>query len=166
MCAAVDHVEHGYRQHVGVGTTDGAVERQLEIAGRRPGHRQRGRHDGVGPEPSLVRRPVQVDHGQVDAALVEGVEADQDLADLAVDVLDRPSTPRPPKRSPPSRRSTASSDAGGRPGGDDGPAASARVELDLHLDRRVAPRVEHLPADDVLDGAHESAPRAPSLARR
>ena len=74
--AAVDDVHHRHRQHVGVGAADVAVERQLELVGGGLGHGQRHAEDGVGAEPALVVGvPSRSIRAQVEAALVEGVEA-------------------------------------------------------------------------------------------
>ena len=86
--AAVEHVHHRHRQHVGVGAADVAVQRQLELVGRGLGHGERHAEDGVGAEAGLVVGAVEVDQRPVDAALVERVEADDGVGDLAVDVGD------------------------------------------------------------------------------
>ena len=101
--AAVEHVHHRHRQHVRVRAADVAVQRQAQLVGRGLGHRQRHAEDGVGPEAGLVVGAVEVEHLLVDLALVERVEAEQRLAQLAVDVLDRRPR-RPCRRSEPRRR--------------------------------------------------------------
>ena len=101
--AAVEHVQHRHGQHVGVGAADVAVQRQAQLVGRRLGHGQRHAEDGVGAEAGLVVGAVEVEHLAVDLALVEGVEAEQRLADLAVDVVDGAAR-RPCRRSGRRRR--------------------------------------------------------------
>ena len=59
--AAVQDVHHRHRQHVGVGPADVAVERQLQLGRRGPGHGQRHAEDGVGAEAGLVVGAVEVD---------------------------------------------------------------------------------------------------------
>ena len=54
---AVQHVQHRHGQHVGVGPADGAVERDLQLRGRRLGRGQRHPEDGVGPERALLSVP-------------------------------------------------------------------------------------------------------------
>ena len=95
---AVQHVHHRHGQHVGVGAADGAVQRDLQLGGRRLGRRQRHAEDGVGPEAGLVVGAVEVDHRLVDGPLVEGVEAPTPR---------RPARPSPtrPRRPRPCRRS-------------------------------------------------------------
>ena len=110
--------------------------------------------DGVGAEPGLVVGAVEVDQDAVDVALVERVEPDERVVDLAVDVADRvehalaaeavAAVAQLDRLELPRRRA----------GRDDGAAARPAVEDDLDLDRRVAARVEDLAADDVFDGAH------------
>ena len=100
---AVEHVHHRHRQHVGVGAADVAVERDLELGGRRLGRGQRHAEDGVGPDAGLVVGAVEVDHRLVDRPLVEGVEAPHRLGQLAADRR-RPRRPRPCRRSGRRRR--------------------------------------------------------------
>ena len=63
---------------------------QRDAALRRVRLRVRERHgqDRVRAEPGLVRRAVELDEPAVELALPRGVEADDGLADLAVDVRD------------------------------------------------------------------------------
>ena len=73
--AAVEHVEHRHRQHVGAGAADVAPQRQVELVGGGPGDGQRHAEDGVGAEPRLGVGAVEVEQGGVDGALVERLEA-------------------------------------------------------------------------------------------
>ena len=98
---AVDHVHHGHRQDVGVRPRRRSGTGAARVVRRGPGHGQRHAQHGVGPQPPLGRSPVEVDQGQVDPPLVEGVEARQDLGDLAVDVLDGPEDTLAPVALPP-----------------------------------------------------------------
>ena len=86
--AAVDHVHHGHRQHVGPGPADVAVQGQADLVGRGVGHGQRDAEDGVGPEAALVVGPVEVDQRRIEAPLVEGFEPLDGIGDLPVDVGD------------------------------------------------------------------------------
>ena len=89
MRAAVDDVHHRHGQQVRVGAAEIAIERQPARLRRRLGHRQRHAEDGVGAEPALVGRAVELDQRVVDAALVLGVHAGERIEDLAVDGVDR-----------------------------------------------------------------------------
>ena len=53
--AAVEHVHHRNRQHVGADPADVAVQGQADLVGRGVGHRERDAEDGVGAEAGLVR---------------------------------------------------------------------------------------------------------------
>ena len=78
--ATVEDVHHRHRQHVRVGAADVAEQRQ---PGRLRGGLGRGQghaEDRVRADLGLVRRAVDVEHRQVDGALVVGVEADECLA--------------------------------------------------------------------------------------
>ena len=109
MRAAIDDVHHRHRQDMGVGAADIAVERQAGRLGRRLGDGQRDAEDGVGAEPLLVGRAVELDHRLVDVDLVLGFHAADRLEDLAVDGLDRLlDALAEDSAAPPSRSSTAS----------------------------------------------------------
>ena len=66
-----------------------AVQRQALLGGGGARGGQRDAEDRVGAEARLVRRAVELDQRAVEARLVERVEADERLGDLAVDVADR-----------------------------------------------------------------------------
>ena len=154
--AAVEDVHHGDGQHVGVGPAHVAVQGQLELVGRGPGHRQRHAEDGVGPQAGLVVGVVEVAQDAVDVALVEGVEADQGVVDLVLDVADRVEHALAAVAVAAVAQLDRLELAGRGPGRDDGAALGPAVEEDLDLDGGVAPRVEDLTSDDVFDGAHDA----------
>ena len=65
----------GTGQHVGVGAADVAPQRQPGLLGGGVGDGEADAEHGVGAEVGLVGRAVEVDQQQVDAALVERLEA-------------------------------------------------------------------------------------------
>ena len=71
MHATVDDVHHRHGQHVGVDTADVAVQRQLQLIGRRLGDGEAGAEDGVGAEAGLVVGAVEVEQRLVDQPLIE-----------------------------------------------------------------------------------------------
>ena len=142
---------------------DGAVERDLQVVRHRLGAGQRDGQDGVGAEPALVRRPVQVDHGVVDRALVEGVQPADGVGDLAVDVGHGLQHALAREAVAAVAQLHRLADAGRRAGGGDGPAPGTGVEQHLGLDGRVAAGVEDLAPDHVLNGAHDISPSASPL---
>ena len=160
----VQHVHHRHRDQLRRTGVLGAccrielgevvVQRLARIGRRRPGGGQRDPEDRVGAEAALVRRPVELDHRPVERRLLGGSRTPDRLRDLPVHICDGLGD----SLSAPEVSSVAKLDglelAGGGSRGNDREAASARVEHDLDLDRRVAPRVEHLPAVDVLDRRH------------
>ena len=87
--AAVEHVHHRRRQHVGVGAADVAEQRQAPLVGRGVGDGEGHAEDGVGAEAGLVVGAVEIEQDLVDAALVGGLEAEEGVGDLAVDVCRR-----------------------------------------------------------------------------
>ena len=163
--AAVEHVEHGDGQHVGVDAAESAEQGEAEVVRGRLGRRQGDGEHGVRSEAALVRGPVEVDHGEVDQPLVQRVETGDRVGDLTVDVGDGAAhafagvtiaAVTELHRLADSRRGTRRRD---------GTAASAAVEQHLRLDGRVAAGVEDLTSDHVLDGAHDIAPWVPALVR-
>ena len=87
MGAAVDDVHHGRGQHLGVDAAQVLVQGQAQVfaggTGAGHGHAQHG----VGAQTALVVGAVQVDEGVVQLHLLQGVQAQQGVSDLAVDVL-------------------------------------------------------------------------------
>ena len=85
--AAVDDVHHGRGQHLGVDAAQVFVQGQAQVfaggTGAGHGHAQHG----VGAQTALVVGAVQVDEGIVQLYLLQGVQAQQGVGDLAVDVL-------------------------------------------------------------------------------
>jgi len=93
---------------------------------------------GVGPEPTLVVGAVGVEHRLVDTTLVGGLEAEQDVGELAVDVGDRGGHALAAEAVAAVAQLDGLELAGARPGGHDRPAARAGFQLDLHLDGGIA----------------------------
>ena len=111
--------------------------------------RERDTEDRVRAEPSLVRRPVELDEAPVERLLIHDVETADRVGDLAVDVRDRLRD----ALAAPRRAAVAQLDrfvhSGRRAGRDDRAAA-----VDLHFDSRVAARVEDLAGVDVANLGH------------
>jgi len=152
--AAVEHVHHGHREHVGVDAADVAEQRQAELAGRGLGHRERDAEDGVGPETRLGRRAVEVDQGVVDAALVAGVVAGERGGDLAAHVGHRGEHALAAVALAVVAQLRRLEGARGGARGDDGAAFRAAVEPAGHLDGGVAAGVEDFPGAERADGTH------------
>ena len=108
--AAVDHVHQRHRQRASLVAAEPAEERHAGVRGGRLRGGERAAEDRVRSEPALGRRAVELDQGSIERALVVGVEPDDRVRDLAVDVARPPaSTPLPRYAAgSPSRSSTAS----------------------------------------------------------
>ncbi len=76
-------IHHRHRSSEAWLPADIAIEWQASFVGRRFGDRQRHAEDGVGAQPALVGRTVELDHGAVDLDLLERVQAGQEVHDLA-----------------------------------------------------------------------------------
>ena len=129
MRAAVDDVHHRHRQRAGAVAAQVAGRAAARPTRPPPWPGQRDGQDGVGPQPRLVRRAVQLDHQPVDGRLVGRRSARRSASgDLAVDVRHGLAA-RPCRRSArasPSRSSRASCEPGGGAGRHDGRAAARR----------------------------------------
>jgi hypothetical protein len=86
----------------------------------------------------LVRRAVEGDQGLIDDALVGGVEAEQFLGDLVVDVVDGLAHRLAAVLVAPVAQLDRLELAGRGARGHRGPAGGTGLELDLDLDRGVA----------------------------
>ena len=152
--AAVHDVEERHGQHARVGAADPAVERHACLGGGRLRDGERRSEDRVRAEPRLRRRAVERDERAVDAALVGGVEPEERVGDLAVDVADRAGDPLPQ----PGVAAVAELDglvlAGRGAGWHRREPERSRIEPDLDLDGRIPARVEDLAAVDVDDRCH------------
>ena len=118
------------------------------------GDREARTEHGVGAEAALVVGAVEVEQLAVDLALVERLQADEDVGDLRVDVVDSGEhalAPVPIAAISQLDRLEASRARARR---HDGPALGARLEVDLDLDGGVATGVEDLAACDVFDAGH------------
>ena len=157
---------------IGTGSTwalraaDPAVQRQLGVGGGRLRDRERDAEDGVCAEARLGRRPVELDHRDVDLALLARVHPADAVGDLAVDVRDGAGD----ALAEPRVAAVAQLDrlvlAGRRAGRHGGRPERTRLEADLDLDGRVAARVEHLAGVDVDDRAHADSLAGCSAGRR
>ena len=87
VCTAIDDVHHGHGQHMGIGTTDVAVQGHTEVVGSSVSHGERNAQDGVSAEFALSGGAVEFDHRHVDGALVKGIHTLNLGSDYLVDVL-------------------------------------------------------------------------------
>ena len=155
--AAVDDVHERHRQRPRAVAAEPAVQRSARVCGGRLRGGERAAEDRVRTEPALVRRSVELDQQVVERALIVRVDAGERARDLAVDVRDRFQHALAEVR-----RGVAVAQldglvlAGRRPGRDGRAPERARVEADVDLERRIAPRVEELSRVDVGDCAHAS----------
>ena len=89
MGTAVDDIGHGHGKHLGVGTAKVVVQRLPKSCRSCLGVGHGDGKNGIGAELGLCGGVVEGQHGAIDRELVSGIKAEQDMADLAVDVLDR-----------------------------------------------------------------------------
>ena len=131
---------------------------RFALHGGRLRGRQRHREDRVGAEARLVGRAVEVDHGEVDRALVFGVEALEQVADLAVHVVHGVLHALAVPGLAPVAQFHGFVDAGRGARRRDGASRGARFEVDVDFDGRIASRVKDLASQDNFDRAHYAAP--------
>ena len=155
MRATIDDIHHRHGKKVRVGAAKVAIEGKSARFRRRFGHRQRDTEDGVGAEPALVGRAIELLEGIVDPPLLLGVHAGQCIEDFAVDGVHRIAhalaqvallvpVPQLDRLVRPGRGA----------GGYTGAALRAVLEDHIDLDRGVAAAVQDFTADDVDDGCH------------
>ena len=137
-----------------VGAAQVAEQRQFRGAGSglRDGHADRD--DGVGAEPGLVRRAVQVDHRLVNKPLIVRVVPQQRRLDLFDDPLDRLGDRLAAVLVVPVAPLDRLERAGRGAAGGRRPAQRAVIKDHLGLKGRVAPGVQDLPGEDRFDGSH------------
>src|SRR6478735_1812834 len=156
MHAAIDDVHHRHRQGPGRSAADITIKRHVEGIGRRLGAGKRHAEDGIGSEPALVRRTVELDHGLVDLDLVFGRAVGERLEDLAIDGLDRLAHALAEIARLVSIAQFDRLMRAGRGARRHRRAAHRTIlQHDIDLDGGVAAAVQDFAADDVDDGGHD-----------
>ncbi len=158
MHAAIDDVHHRHGQQRRLRPADIAIERLSACIGFGLGRGHRHAEDGVGAEPLLVLRAVEIAQKLIETALVSCVEAGKRVADLAVDGFDRfldaLAAVTLTAVSELMRFMRAGRGAGGHPGA----AMMSVLQHHIDLDGGVAAAVQNLPAEDGGDGGHAKGP--------
>ena len=136
-----------------VGAADVAVQRHAALFGDGLGRRERHPEQRVGAEAALGVGSVEGAQSRVEDALIGGVEADDGIVDLAVDVGDGVLHAEAAVALFAVSEFDCLVGAGARSGWHRGPGAGAGDQLDLDLDRRVAAGVQDFPGRHVIDDA-------------
>ena len=155
MFAAVHDVHHRHRQRAGEHAAHITIQRHVQIGRRRAGHGQAHRQYGVGPQPRLVGRAVQLDHRLVDGNLLLGIEAADGVQYLALDVgdgLPHALAAIAPLVAIPQLHGLVR--AGRCARGHRRAAFGTRFQEHIHFHSGVAPAVQNFAGDDIGDGAH------------
>ena len=159
--ATVEDVHHRHRQQVRRRAADVAEQRQAGGVGGRAGHGEADAEDGVGAEPGLVRRAVEVDQPLVDQPLLAGLVADELGADDVEDAVDGLGHALAAVALAAVAQLHRLEGAGGGAAGHGGPGDRPVVEGDLDLDGGVSARVEDLPRAYGVDAGHGGSLASP-----
>ena len=152
VCAAIENVHHGNGQGLGVHAADVVIKALAGGFGCCACAGERYAEDGVCAEARLVGGSVYLDEHLVDAGLIEDVQADHGLGDLAVYVLNCLADALAAVTALVAVAQLACFvHAGGCAGGNGCTADGAVIEGDLDLDGRVAARVKDLSCHNVND---------------
>ncbi len=153
--AAIDDVHHRHRQGAREDAADIAVKRLREFRCRRLGASKADAERGIGTEPSLVRRAVEVDEQPVDGDLLFDIEAGERIENLAIDRID---CLQDALAAVTGLVAVTQLDrlmrAGGRAGWYRGTAFRPALQRHVDLDGRIAAAVEDFPGGDVDDRSH------------
>ena len=158
VLAAIDDVHHRHGKNMRRYAADIAIERKTAGVRCSLRHGHARAEDRVRPDAALVRRSIEGDHGQIDVALVFGIECtDQQipefgihgadglghaLAEIAILV--------------PVTQFDRFVGAGGRSAGNGGAAETAVVQQHIDFDGWIAPRIENFAGMDVDNRGHGS----------
>ncbi len=155
MRAAIDDVHHRHWQDARIDAAQILIERQPRGLPRRLCDRQRHAENGVRPEAALVLGAVEHNQRFVDAALLLGFHALQSVEDLAVHGLDRErhALAQPGVAAVAQLMRLMRAGRGAR--GNAGAAEIAAFQDDVDFNRRIAPAIQDLAADDVCDCGHD-----------
>ena len=149
--APVDDVHQRHRQQGGHRPPQVAVQRQAHAVGSGPGAGQADRQDRVGPQGALVVGAIQLDHGGVHGALVEGTQAAEGRGDLLFNVGDGLADAFAEVAAAAVAQLVGFVGAGAGAAGHDGPAAGAAFKQNLGFDGGGSPGVEHLAGYHSVD---------------
>ncbi len=146
----------GSRQDPGAAAAQIAIQRQPDVIGGGVGHGQGDAQHRVGAQVLFVFRTVELDHAVVDGRLIEGIEADDFVGDLFVDVIDRLEHPLALEELLLFGISQFPSfvHAGAGAAGDRGPAKRAVGQGHVDLNGRIAAAVENLSGVNVNNRTH------------
>ena len=158
MRAAVDDVDHGHGQDLGVDAAQIFVEGQAQVFRGHAGAGHAGPQHGVGPQAGFVVRAVQINEGIVNLHLAQHVHAREGVGNFAVDVLHGLGHALAAKAFFVAvahfQRFAA---AGGRAGRHGGSGAVARFQRHFHFHSGVAARIKNLTAENRGDAAHDGS---------
>ena len=164
MRTAIEDVHHRDRQVSGFLAAEILVQRHVEVGRGRLGHGQRRAQNRVGAQARLVLRAVELNQGLIDLGLTRGIQADERLPDLGVDVLY--GLPDTLSQVPP-RVAVAQLDGFPLPRGRTrwhGGASQGTTRQDhVHLNGRIAATIEDLVGDNL--GNLLTSHSAPSFSR-
>ena len=161
MRSAVDDVHERDGKRPRILVSEPAVERNTGVGCSGLRRSERAPEDGVRAEPALRPSAVERDESLVQCTLIVGIEPDDGIRDVSVDVRDRPQHAPPDVHG---RVAVAKFDGLVLPGRGSGrhdcASERARLEPNVDLDGRVAAGVEELASVDVRDRGHERDPRS------
>ncbi len=159
MRTAVEDVELGQRQDTAVDSAHVPIQRQLLGSSSRPRHGEADPEQGVGPEVGFVRGAVRFDQAPVHLALVECVDSEEQRTEDLIHVghrLGHPTAAESVVISVPEFNRFV--DAGRRPRRHRRPAHLAAGQRDLDFQRRVAPGIQDLAGQHLLDEGQPLSP--------
>ena len=142
MRTAVEDIHHGNRHDIGCCAAKIAIERLSGCLRRSTGACQRDREHRICAKARLIRRRIQLNHGMIDAALVEDLLSREGLRYFRIDVAD--SLPNAFTavalwvRIPQLARFIH---AGGGSGGHRSPSKNSVFQFHIRLYRRVSARI-------------------------
>ena len=152
VSAAVEDVHHRHGQGLGIDAADIVVQAHAGSGSAGLGAGQGHAQDGVGAQTGLVGGAVELDEQLVDAGLIQHVQAQDGLGDLAVDILDRLLHALAAVTGLVAVAQLAGlMDTGGSAGGNGRAADGAVVQRDLDLDGGVAAGVQNLSGHHIYD---------------
>ena len=155
---AVQDVHHGNGKDVSVGAADVLVERELRLLRCGVSDSQGHTEDGVGTELGLVRSPVELDHGEVNSALLVGLETEDFLTDDIEHVLDGGQDALATVAFAAVTQFDSLEGTRRGTGGDDGATCRSGVEDHLDLNGGIAAGVEDLAGVNELNDCHGACP--------
>lgn len=157
MTAAVENIEHRYRQYFGIESAQMTVERNIQFICRRPCRRDGDCQRGIGTEFGFVRGAVQIYYGAVNGKLVAAFAVFQQREDAFFDICYGFADAKTVKTFFFTvAQFECFARTGGYSGGNTAASPGSGFEDDIHFNSGISTGIKNFPRQNVFNFRHNS----------